>query len=142
MTNDSDNDWKARIKHFANHDLELEVVWQSPDGAIPQGGIPAVAKDGEFSFYSGEIIGDELFAVNGYGDEATARYDAERRDWRERCPGCRKRRPVYSGRGICDVCIEREDDELQRSYDMERMERESEQAMDEYAAGIPFGGSE
>ena len=56
------------------------------------------------------------------------------------CPRCRKDRPVESGRGICDVCIEREDDEL--SYEMERMEWQHEQAMEELAAGLSFGDSD
>jgi hypothetical protein len=96
----------VRVKHFANHDLELEVIWQSPFGPIPQGGIPAVATDcveppcsghpvpftcsrhyglmNEREFYAGEIIGDELYAVDMLPSESDARRNAERRDWRQR----------------------------------------------------------
>lgn len=76
---------KKRVMHFANHDMVLDVIWESPNGAIPQGGVPAVARRGKRPVYfAGEIVGDELVAVDMFGDESTARRNAERRDWRQR----------------------------------------------------------
>lgn len=70
-----------KVHHVANRDLELEVIWQSPHGAIPYGGVPAVATT-EGEFYAGEIVGDELVAVDLLTSKEDATYNAKRRDWR------------------------------------------------------------
>jgi hypothetical protein len=62
------------------------------------------------------------------------------------CPVCGRESEFHSdGQGEYLACehvrsAERELDEIGRA--MARMERESEQAMEEAAEGLPFGGSE
>ena len=70
------------VTHFANPDLELEVVWEA-DWKNPQhGSVPAVCRRGD-SWYGGEIDkeGTKLYYVNLYGDESTARRYAESLIW-------------------------------------------------------------
>jgi len=72
----------TRLRHFANRDLEMIVVWTSPRGKVPWGGVPAVATVDGQGFYAGEIVGDELMAVDLLTSLEDARANARRRDWR------------------------------------------------------------
>lgn len=75
----ADETFPKTVRHIANRDLELEVVWYAAESA-PYGGVPVVAK-GNGTWYAGEgiILDGEpvLAAVNGYGDEATAKQYAK-----------------------------------------------------------------
>ena len=71
-----------RVRHFANKDLEMTVVWKSARGKIPWGGVPAVATVDGQEFYAGEIIDDTLIAVDLLTNFEDAYTNAERRDWR------------------------------------------------------------
>jgi hypothetical protein len=73
-----------QVRHIANESMVLEVVWTSPKGKVPMGGVPAVTMlDDEY--FAGEIIeGDILAAVDLLPSLADAMVNAKRRDWRER----------------------------------------------------------
>lgn len=60
------------VVHFANHDLELRVVWKSPKGEVPYGGTPAMCAYDNEHWYGGEIKDGQLWYVNSYGDEFSA----------------------------------------------------------------------
>jgi len=68
----------ARVKHFANPHLILDVVWMSEWVNPMHGSSPAVCRIDD-SWYGGEIDneGKYLYYVNLYDDESTARSYAE-----------------------------------------------------------------
>lgn len=75
-----DEDFPEYVVHIANRNMRMRVVAYGLLSAL-YGGVPVVATDDKGGWYAGEadVIAGEptLLAVNGYGDESTARRYAE-----------------------------------------------------------------